>query len=102
MPSHINFNYYSTEDFCSDPDIQNICRYDLISALHLNVRSLAANKDKLLIILNELRYSFSLTALSETKIKQDKECLVNIDIEGYQFLSQPVSNAVGSGTICER
>ena len=44
----VNFNYYSTSSFCcSESVIQSISNCSSFSVLHANVRSLAANHDKL-------------------------------------------------------
>ena len=52
----------------------------------------------MLTMLSDLNFSFSLIGLSETKIKSDKNNLLNISIPGYNFLSQPSStNAGGVG-----
>ena len=99
MPTDQNFRYYSSHDFHSDHDIIE-CSSDAksFSALHCNIRSLAANYDNMLTMLSDLNFSFSLIGLSETKIKSDKNNLLNISIPGYNFLSQPSStNAGGVG-----
>ena len=47
-------------------------------------------------MLTNLYFSFSLIGLSETWIRVDKELVVNINIPGYDFVSQPtLSNAGG-------
>ena len=99
MPTDQNFRYYSSHDFHSDHDIIE-CSSDAksFSALHCNIRSLAANYDNMLTMLSDLNFSFSLIGLSETKIKSDKNNLLNISIPGHNFLSQPSStNAGGVG-----
>ena len=66
------------------------------SALHCNIRSLAANQDSLLNMISELNYKFSLIGLSETKISHDKEPILNLNIPGYDLISGPShSNAGG-------
>ena len=62
------------------------------------MRNLSANSDKLQFMLSELSFPFQLIGLTETKLKPDQIPLTNIDIEGYNFISQPsLSNAGGSG-----
>jgi hypothetical protein len=52
-----------------------------ISFMHGNIRSIAANYDKLYVMLDELQFPFSIIGLSETKIKtHDKDCFVNVDL----------------------
>ena len=83
MPTDQNFRYYSSHDFHSDHDIIE-CSSDAksFSALHCNIRSLTANYDNMLTMLSDLNFSFSLIGLSETKIKSDKNNLLNISIPG--------------------
>lgn len=99
MPSDQNFNYYSAHDFHSNCDIVE-CSADLqpFSTLHFNIRSLAANYDHFIHMLTELYFPFSVIGLSETKIKVDQDILSNIEMPGYDFISQPtLSNAGGVG-----
>ena len=49
-------------------------------------------------MLGEVKFPFSLIGLSETKIKINEDCLANINLPGYNFLSQlSLSNAGGIG-----
>jgi hypothetical protein len=97
IPSASNFKYYSTHDFHSDYDIGECFKNNLcFSALHCNFRSkLSANFDNLLNMISELYYSFSLIGLTETKLKVDQPQVSNIDILGYQFISQPSHSMAG-------
>ena len=64
--------------------------------MHLNIRSLSKNYDKLIEFLTNVRLRPHIISLTETKIK-DKP-LVNITIPGYTFLHvNSVSNARGVG-----
>ena len=59
---------------------------------------MTANYDNLLQMLSELDFSFSLIGLSETKLKVDKDYVANVNIYGYNFISEPsISNAGGVG-----
>ena len=97
MPSDHNFNYYSPHDFHSNHDIiECSSNPQSFSALNCNIRSLAANYDNLLQMLSELDFSFSLIGLSETKLKVDNDYVANVNICGYNFISEPsISNAGG-------
>ena len=56
------------------------------------------NFDNLAHILSELQFSFSVIGLSETKFMTNKDILTNLDLPGYDFISQPsLSNAGGVG-----
>ena len=86
----VNFNYYSTSSFCcSESVIQSISNSSSFSVLHANVRSLAANHDKLISLLSDLTHNFHLLGISETKMMVDKDPVANVNISGYNFISQP-------------
>jgi exonuclease III len=68
------------------------------AALHCNIRSLSANYDSLVSLLSQLHFPFNIIGITETKIKLNEVKLVNADLPGYCFLSQPSeSNAGGVG-----
>ena len=94
---NLNFKYYSPHDFHSDYDIDECSSNNItFSTINCNIRSLAANFDNFLQMLSDLNFSFSLTGLSETKTKLDKDPLTTTNIHGYYFVSQPrLSNAGG-------
>ena len=97
MPVDQNFSYYSIENFKSNYDI-NECSSNKtsFSALNCNIRSLPANYDNFMHMLSELNFPFSLLGFSETKFKVDQERLVNVNIPGYNLISEPsLSNAGG-------
>ena len=49
-------------------------------------------------MLSELYFPMSIIGLTETNLKIDQEEILNINIPGYNFLSQPsLSNAGGVG-----
>lgn len=95
LPVVSNFNYYSTHDFHSNEEINSLGTTKSFSALHHNIRSLEANFDPFCHLLNDLNLTFSVLGLTETKISINKYPLRNIDIPGYQFLSQPTISAAG-------
>ena len=95
----VDFNYYSIHDFHSSPEIDHaISHHNSFSVFHSNIRSLAANFDDLMILLSELKHNFNATGVSETKIMSNKDPIVNTNITGYLFASQPsLHNAGGVG-----
>ena len=98
MPSDVNFNYYSSSDFRNNQEISDYLSENAFSFLHCNIRSLSANKNNLKHLLYELKCSFTLIALTETKLAVANDSLSNLNLHGYQFLSQPsLSNAGGVG-----
>ena len=98
-PNSLKFNYYTPHEFCMNANIQEcILLNKYFSILHCNIRSLAANYDQLITIISELNHQFSIIGLSETKYKLDQANILNTEIPGYTFLSQPsISNAGGVG-----
>ena len=66
-----------------------------LSFLNCNIRSLQANFDNLVNMLSELHFPISVLSVTETKLKNDQEALLNIVISGYNFLSQPSCTYAG-------
>ena len=98
VPFVTNFGYYPIHEFHSNEDIQSPISDKAFSALHFNIRSLAANFDYFFQMLSDMNYSFSVIGLSETKIKVGMDSYLNTNLPGYCFLSQPsMSNAGGVG-----
>ena len=97
--NHVDFNDYPIPSFKSSTRVkQLISAPDSFSVLHSNIRSLSANHDELTTLLSDLNSKFSIIGLTETKIKIDRSLTSNINISGYQFISQPShQNAGGVG-----
>ena len=90
MPSNTNFGYYTPHDFYSSNNIiECLSNHKAFSAMHCNIRSFSANLDNLIRILCELDHSFPLIGLSGTKISHGKDLLVNVNLSGYDFISEP-------------
>ena len=88
IPADINFSYY---DFHSNPDIfYCLSSNNAFSILNSNIRSLSSNFVDLNTMLSELYFPFSVIGLTETKIKMDQQPLLNFDLPGYSFFSQPI------------
>ena len=99
MPNAKNFNYYTAHDFHSNQDIIECYNgKNSFSVLNCNIRSLSANFDNFVNMLSELHYPFSFIGLTETKIKSGHDPVMNCELPGYRFVSQPsYSNAGGVG-----
>ena len=91
IDSHIsnnsNFSYYNVHDFHDNRDISSI--KNPFSLLHCNIRSLQANQDNLVDLINNLNFDFSIIGLSEIKFQVGKDTYSNTSINNYSFLSQP-------------
>lgn len=97
MPNDNNFDYYTTHNFHSNKEI-NECSSNpkSFAALHCNIRSISANFDNFIHMLTELNFSFPIIGLSETKFVVDKDNLSNVNMVGYDLISNPsLSNAGG-------
>ena len=50
----------------------------------------------LITLLSEVKISFNIIGISETKLIADKDPVLNIQIPNYHFVSQPSSQTAGS------
>ena len=89
MPSDTNSDYFTARDSHSNQDIINCLSSNSLSFLNCNMRSLQASFDNLVNMLSELYFPVSVTGVTETKLKNDREIMLNINITAYSFLSQP-------------
>ena len=96
IPVGQNFRYYSAHDFHSDSEISK-CLSDASSflAIHCNLRSLSANFDKFYHMLTELYFPSSIIGISETQIRTNQDLLYEVNLPGYDFISQPSITAAG-------
>lgn len=92
-PSKVNFNYFDLHKFHSSPEI-NTCSNKALSLLNCNIRSIQANFDNLVQLLNDLNYPFNIISLSETWLRSNKQ-ICNLDLPGYSFLSQLTTQRAG-------
>ena len=88
MVDNLNFAFYSPNEFCEDQNIRNAITKQPFSLIHMNIKSLATNHN-MVTFLASLQHNFSVIGISETKIPSNRDTLSNIDITGYEFLSQP-------------
>ena len=61
--------------------------------MHLNISSLQLHFDELLTLISSSKKDFDIICISETRIKDNKEILVNIEIPGYTFFQTPTKTA---------
>ena len=81
--------YYKIDEFMSAKIPKNA-----FSTLHLNISSLQGHIDDLKTLLSLLDHKFSVIGISETRIRDGSDPLLNIDIDGYVF------KGVGTKTSC--
>ena len=87
---------YSAHDFHSDSEIGE-CLSDASSflAIHCNLQSLSANFDNFYHMLAELYFPLSVIGISETRIRINQDLLYEVNLPGYDFISQPSITAGG-------
>jgi hypothetical protein len=99
MPYDINFNYYNSHEFHDNPDIAHCLEGNSsFSVLNCNIRSLSANFDTFNNMLKDMYFKFSITGLTEIKLKINQDPITKCDLLGYNYIPQPsFSNAGGVG-----
>ena len=99
LPLEINSSNYTTQDFQINIELcESIKNPTSFTVLHSNIRSLSKNYDQLTNLLSSIQHQLSIIGITETKIKRDFDCLNNIQLPRYDFISQPtLSNAGGVG-----
>lgn len=90
----LSCNYYTEyklNDLLTAPNMKNLCS---LSFLHLNIRSLSHNLDKLHNLLANVKTNFSIIGISETWLQSAEH---NVNIDGYNFIHNYRSNRSGGG-----
>ena len=93
-----------TDEFISDSTVSKYYKLDeflsnkipkiTFSIFHLNISSLQGHIDDLKNLLSLINHKFSVIGISETRIRDGSDPLINIDIDGYVF------KGVGTKTSC--
>jgi len=96
----IRSNYYSPHSFNRVKHQVNIENPNCcFSVIHNNLRSLQRNLENFQThLLNEIDFDFDLIGISETKITNTNEPLLNVDLNGYNF--EYVPTPLASGGVC--
>ena len=93
-PSDTSCNYVFD---CSLDDI-DVSFKNGFSILHLNSRSFNRNRDNIEVFLSNIKYNFSIIAMSETWFKQDNSNSNYIDIPNYSLINVPLLNRKSGGS----
>ena len=91
----------SPEIKCSYIDIDSFCyekSKESFSLFHLNIASLAKNKEELETILNMIDLKFDVIGITETKIKC-KNPVIDTNINGYKYYSTPTEADKGGAIL---
>ena len=87
---------------CNYVDITSLNKHKVnnktVSIIHLNISSLAKNKEEFEAYLSLLNIKFDIIGITETKIKYDSKPNYELDINGYTHYSMP-SEANKGGTM---
>ena len=85
-----NSKYYTPSEFVSSKFSQ-----DSFSMFHINIASLSRHLDDLKALLKILDHPFDIIAISETKIKENTDPVINISIDGYDYFHTPTKTDFG-------
>ena len=66
--------------------------------MHLNISSLSYYIDELKLLLSEVKHRPEIIAISECRLRKNKEVLSNINVLGYNFEYTPTDGEKG-GTL---
>ena len=88
----INSRYMEISDLSKLQDTK-----DSFSLFHLNIRSLSAHCDELLLLLSSFTLSVDVIDISEGKEPIDCGFLTNVNISGYAIHSTPTKSSAGRG-----
>ena len=86
----INSRYMEISDLLKLQDTK-----DSFSLFHLNITSLSAHYDELLLLLSSFSLSVDVIAISESKEQIDCGFLKNVNISGYTMHSTPTESSAG-------
>ena len=91
-PTSINCNYVDLNSFNYKP------KKNTFSLFHTNIGSLSKHKDELETILSLLEYRFDIIGISETKLSNKSNPIIDINIQGYNCHST-ATEAEKGGTL---
>ena len=88
LSNSIKSKYYSPAEFLRCKLPKNF------TMLHINIVSLSKHIDELRNLLKLLKHPFDIIGITETRLLND-ETLINIDLDGYDFVHTPTFNRCG-------
>ena len=87
-----NSEYYTPSEF-SDLNLNNTNLF-----IHLNISSLSYYIDELKLLLSQMKHRPKIIAISESRLRKNKNTLSKIDIPGYDYEFTPTESEKG-GTL---
>ena len=91
--TELNCNYVDINSFDHKVNKKNL------SFFHLNIASLTKHKEELETSLKMTDFKFDILGITETKIKHNKNPLIDINLNGYKTFSTPTEAASGGALI---
>ena len=92
LSNNISSKYYTPNEFLTSRIPKNS-----FSVFHLNIASIEAHFDDLKTLLSCLDHSFDVIGISESKILENSDAIVNLNLEGY-FMEQTKTKTFFGGT----
>ena len=65
------------------------------SIFHLNIASLSAHIDELRTLLDILNHPFDIIGITETRIKDGSDPIIDVTLDGYEFVQTPTKTRCG-------
>ena len=93
MSESISSKYFTPSEFLGSKLSPN-----KFSLVHINIASLSKHIDELRNLLCALEHPFDIIGITETRL-HEKDPLVNIEIEGYEFIHTPTETQCGGAGI---
>ena len=94
LSDSISSKYYTPSEFLAAK-----LPKDSFSTIHLNIASLSGHIDELKELLCLLDHPFVIIGITETKIQEGLEPLIDINIPGYEFKQTPTKSCFGGDGI---
>ena len=92
LTESISSKYYTPSDF-----IRNKFPKKAFSVMHINIASLQCHIDDLRNLLKILGHTFDIIGISETRLNEDTDPIIDITLDGYDFV-ETKTKAIYGGT----
>ncbi len=90
LSNSISSKYYTPSEF-----IASKFKTTSLGIIHLNIASLSLHIDGLKMLLDLLNHPWDVIGISETKICEEHEPLINVLIDGYDFIRTDTKSSFG-------
>ena len=90
LTDSISSKYYTPREFLASKFHKSS-----FSVFNINIAALSRHIDDLKILLDLLEHPWDVIAISETTIREECDPLINISIDGYDFIQTPTKSFFG-------